>query len=474
MSTAFDAAMPITRIHAHPNNPRHAAAADDDMVASIREGGLLQPVVVAPHPDKAGSFVLIAGHRRLDGSKKAKAKTVPVVIRDDLVTEGQQIEAMIIENGHRLDLTPIEEAEGYAQLELLGYKPAAIATAVGRSITTVRARLGLLKLSETTRKKVHVGQLKLEDAVAIGEFANDKKATDRLEKAALSGNLSYTLATVRAETKRAQDNAVVVARLLEVGATAYKFPKGKTDIWQLTREGVVAEVRDDAQWSIHKTCLAYRERDAGSSYSSVQVLCTSPSKHSGKALGKSAAEIEREKQWAKDQAEREKKRAEEEAARSARIPVLMGLVAGNVKLPPAVADLLRTLLPAALFGNYEQERIHATYEEALGILEPDRWSGINNYGATAATHQTLVAQHTKEISEGTDAYLVKALAALLIGFAEDEVDYIKEDETAQRARVRGYYQLLTEAGYVPVEPDLATLKEIEELDNAAVEQAEAS
>ena len=78
MTTKLEAELAISSISKHPKNPRHKATADDDMVASVRENGLIQPVVVAPA--EPGQYVLIAGHRRLDASKAEKMPGVAYIL----------------------------------------------------------------------------------------------------------------------------------------------------------------------------------------------------------------------------------------------------------------------------------------------------------------------------------------------------------------------------------------------------------
>ncbi|NHA02000.1 ParB N-terminal domain-containing protein [Nocardioides sp. W3-2-3] len=115
------AVLPLEQIHPHPKNIRHNAVADDEMVESIRSQGLIQPLVVAPMPgtetgnDPGPAYRLIAGHRRLDGLRRAEATHATVIIRRDLVDEADQVAAMLVENCRRTDLTPMEEAEGYGQ-----------------------------------------------------------------------------------------------------------------------------------------------------------------------------------------------------------------------------------------------------------------------------------------------------------------------------------------------------------------------
>ncbi|RPH65720.1 MAG: ParB/RepB/Spo0J family partition protein, partial [Hyphomicrobiales bacterium] len=106
--------MPIELIHASPNNPRkHFADADlDELANSIREKGLLQPIVVRPRAD--GEYEIVAGERRWRASQRAGIHEVPVLIRE--LNDGEALEIALIENIQRSDLNPLEEARAYGLL----------------------------------------------------------------------------------------------------------------------------------------------------------------------------------------------------------------------------------------------------------------------------------------------------------------------------------------------------------------------
>lgn len=451
MSTRFEAELPLKMIHAHPKNPRHTAVADDEMVASILEQGLLQAVVVAPHPNKAGEYVLIAGHRRRDGSIKAKRKHVPAIIREDLATEGQQIEAMIVENGHRQDLSPIEEAEGYEQLTLLGYKQTAIAAAVGRNVKTIRTRLGLLKLSDTTKAKVHDGQLTLEDAVAIGEYADDPETTKKLEKAAAGGSLRYELGIAKQRREALTVAAAKVARLVDAGAKPYELPKG-VDIWQLRRDGVLDYIPnyDEPTWAEHAGHLGYHEHARGG-VPNVDVLCLAPGDHKVDEPKKTKAQAENEAAEQKRREEHEAKRAAEQAAQAARAATLLDLVGTGTKLAPALRDLVRALLPYLLMHPECEDALKA-YQDALDLPEADRWSSYW-WGSEADKNKTLAAQHLAELPKMGDGALARGLVGALAGMAETYLTTFDANEKIDLELVGSYYSLLSEAGYVNSPPD---------------------
>jgi ParB family chromosome partitioning protein len=150
--------VPTDAITPNPHQPRIAfdQAALDELSASIKEHGLLQPLVVIRL--ESGDYQLIAGERRLRAARQAGLQTVPVVIKD--VSEQQQLELALIENIQRADLDPIEAARAYAVLEdQFGLKHGEIAQRVGKSRSTISETLGLLKLPAEVQTMVSAGRL---------------------------------------------------------------------------------------------------------------------------------------------------------------------------------------------------------------------------------------------------------------------------------------------------------------------------
>ncbi|MDE9364560.1 ParB/RepB/Spo0J family partition protein [Luteipulveratus sp. YIM 133132] len=204
-------------VRPHPKNPRHQLGDLTDLTASIKQQGVIEPLVVEPVEDPKPNrprYQLISGHRRLAAAKRAKVKTVPVIVRDphDL---GEQIESMLVENLQRADLTVVEEGDAYqALLDLPGgaYTQAKIAQRVGRSKKTVAERVKVAKLPESARDRILSGQLTLEDGVAVAEFAGDTAALERIEKAAASGSWSLRHALDQERERRRADREAVKLR----------------------------------------------------------------------------------------------------------------------------------------------------------------------------------------------------------------------------------------------------------------------
>jgi ParB family chromosome partitioning protein len=134
--------IPLVDISVSATNPRKLFKQDalEDLAASIRKHGVLQPILIRP---VAKGFEIVAGERRYRASKIAGADKVPCRIKE--MSDSEALEVQVIENLQREDVHPLEEAQGYAELlKLPGYDVAAIADKIGRSLTYVRGRLSML------------------------------------------------------------------------------------------------------------------------------------------------------------------------------------------------------------------------------------------------------------------------------------------------------------------------------------------
>lgn len=151
--------LPIDAIRPNPRQPRTNIDTDDlsDLAASIRNHGILQPLIVSEDL-VPGQFTLIAGERRLRAARMAGLMNVPVLIRQ--VTPEEQLELALIENLQRSDLTPLETAEAYRQLsEEFSLSHEAIAAIVGKNRVSVTNTLRLLKLPEAVKEALTNGQI---------------------------------------------------------------------------------------------------------------------------------------------------------------------------------------------------------------------------------------------------------------------------------------------------------------------------
>lgn len=144
-------AIPITEVHPSPNNPRENLTDIDGLAASILEVGLIQPIVVQKLPLEG--FQIVAGHRRFAAIKRLNWHKIPCLIRRDMLPD-EELLAMLVENGQRAALDPIEEARALKKLKVAGATDAEIGRKIGRSQSHVSARLALLALNVEEQEEV--------------------------------------------------------------------------------------------------------------------------------------------------------------------------------------------------------------------------------------------------------------------------------------------------------------------------------
>jgi ParB family transcriptional regulator, chromosome partitioning protein len=152
--------LPTAALRPNPRNPRRAFpnAELDELVASLRERGIIQPIVARPVQGAADVYEIIAGERRWRAAQRAGLHEVPVVIIE--ANDAEALQLAIIENVQRADLNPLEEADGYrALIEEFGNSQDEIAKIVGKSRSHVANTLRLLKLPETIKAYIHSGKL---------------------------------------------------------------------------------------------------------------------------------------------------------------------------------------------------------------------------------------------------------------------------------------------------------------------------
>lgn len=160
--------LPVAFLKPNRFQPRKRFAEDDirDLAESIREKGVLQPILVRPVAGDANAFEIIAGERRWRAAQLAKLHEVPVVIRD--IGDAEALELAIVENVQRADLNAIEEAAAYHELmDRFGYTQEKISQEVGKSRSHVANTLRLLKLPETVKAMVREGSLTAGHARAL-------------------------------------------------------------------------------------------------------------------------------------------------------------------------------------------------------------------------------------------------------------------------------------------------------------------
>lgn len=179
--------VPIEFVSRNPRNPRRifTEAELEDLAQSIREHGIVQPIVVRPAPENRELFELIAGERRWRAAQRAGLTEIPVIMRD--VDDRVALELAIIENVQRADLNPVEEAMGYQLLiDEHDYTQADLAQVIGKSRSHVANTLRLLKLPTEVQGLINDGALTAGHARTLITMENPQAVAERIVKEGLS------------------------------------------------------------------------------------------------------------------------------------------------------------------------------------------------------------------------------------------------------------------------------------------------
>lgn len=209
--------VPIEQIRAGKLNPRKTFKEDEltELADSIREKGLVQPILVRPEPGSSNSYEIVAGERRWRASQRAGLHMVPVIVRD--LADQEVLELAIIENVQRADLNPIEEAAGYQELiERYAYTQERLAEVIGKSRSHLANTLRLLKLPITVQTMVEDGKISAgharalvgrEDAEAIAKKIVDSQMNVRDVEALVQAGTESVQTTRRVRDKDADTKA---------------------------------------------------------------------------------------------------------------------------------------------------------------------------------------------------------------------------------------------------------------------------
>jgi ParB family chromosome partitioning protein len=196
---------PIESLKPNPDQPRKIFDRDDleELAASIRDKGVLQPILVRTHPKEDGVWQIIAGERRWRAAQMARLTEAPIIVKemDDVAV----FEVAIIENVQRADLNPLEEADAYRLLmERFGRTQDAVAGVVGKSRSHVANTLRLLQLPEEVLQHVRAGKLSAGHARALITAPNPGALADQIVAEGLNVRQAEALARRAADGPRAR------------------------------------------------------------------------------------------------------------------------------------------------------------------------------------------------------------------------------------------------------------------------------
>lgn len=217
-----DRTVPVEFISPNPRNPRRtfADAELEDLSASLKQHGIVQPVVVRPSKTAPGRYEIIAGERRWRAAQRAGLTSIPVIIRD--VDDRMALELAIVENVQRADLNPVEEALGYQQLiDEHEYVQSDLAQIIGKSRSHVANTLRLLKLPQNIRDMLVDGSLSAGHARTLVTAEDPTALAQKIIRDGLSVRQAEALAQKGADkpastsTKHVPDEKDADTRALE-------------------------------------------------------------------------------------------------------------------------------------------------------------------------------------------------------------------------------------------------------------------
>ena len=192
---AGETAVGIDRISPNPGQPRRAFAdsALDELAASVREKGIIQPLILRRDPSDPDRYEIVAGERRWRAAQRAQLHEVPAIVRD--LDDAEVLEIAIVENIQRADLNAMEEAAGYRQLmDRFGHTQEALSRALGKSRSHVANLLRLLALPDAVQELVRKGELSAGHARALVTAADPEALARRIIDRGLSVRQAEALA----------------------------------------------------------------------------------------------------------------------------------------------------------------------------------------------------------------------------------------------------------------------------------------
>lgn len=208
--------VPLDKIQANPNQPRKIFEEESlvELSESIKQKGVIQPVLAEEDPENSGSYIIVAGERRFRASKMAGIEKLPLIIKT--FSEEDKLEIALIENIQRENLKPIEEAKAYRHImESLSLNQQELAERVGKNRSTVANSLRLLKLPEDMQDSLDDGKLTSGHARSILSTVNpaDQRILfNRIVDNGLSVRESESMATDLNKGQRAATKKEISAK----------------------------------------------------------------------------------------------------------------------------------------------------------------------------------------------------------------------------------------------------------------------
>ena len=383
--------LPLDAIVPDPGNRK--VVLDAQFVGSIRTHGVIQPLLVSPHPDKEGRYHLVAGHRRLGAARKVGLETVPALVRN--LSEQEKLELALVDNLQREDLAPLDQALAMARLIELGLSASGLAKRIGRSAGYVRDRLKLLELPGSARRLVNEDGITIEQGLELVRLVDHPEALEATlaQVGDHHGNIEWlvdsALRRIDADSKVAEARTKAERKGLRIVEHEGYQPKGYAEL--ASYGGLDIDPKAHAKEPCHAVVISARD-------GALTPVCTDRKRHSRKG----ASTIKSATKAGADDAARAEAAAKREASEHRR-----EFIAAMLSRRPSKADVLAVVLPNYLDDANSIEQ--AAVAKLLG-LEPvpeagshDRWGdALRDYTAASETN-SLRACLAFSLVQGEDA-----------------------------------------------------------------------
>jgi ParB family chromosome partitioning protein len=238
--------IPVVRIRPSRLQPRSAVGHEPlvELEASIREHGVLQPILVRPVADRPGDYELIAGERRWRAASAAGLSAVPAIVRQ--MDDREALEAALVENLQREDLNPVERARAYRRLQdEFGMTQEQVATRVGRSQSSVANTMRILALPAEIQAAVEAGRISEGHARALLTVGDHRRMLElwrRVEARGLSVRATEAAAKLRG-ISREIPRGERATRDLDIIKQSLSESLGTPVRVHMTRSGKAGEIR---------------------------------------------------------------------------------------------------------------------------------------------------------------------------------------------------------------------------------------
>ena len=417
------------------------AEVDEEFVASIREHGVLQPVIAAPYE---GGMAVLFGNRRTAGAIAA-GRTVDVVLRDDLTGEAARIITQLVENMHRQDMRPTEIAAAYVQLALdLGMSDEEIAKKVSRDLDEVRAAIALHSMPKAARDAVDNQTLELDIVVELQEFEADTKVYNRLLESIEQGrNIQYAILDERRKKKARAEKARIVAELKEAGIVVIPQPKA---LGYGSKEIRVERITDGDGRPVtveeHESCPGHVACIDGAYEPKAIYLCRDPKAHGHAFTGYYTHKTAQEEA---EEAEERARKAEEREALSVAAEVRAEFIAGLCQSKSVPKGAMRFALQTLFANGVPESRTRQAL--VLGYL------GAREAGGDPE------ATFGKKLTRIAEARQPLVLLAHVAATMETNLRTVLGAELPYRVQMGiSWLEFLAKQGYKLTEPETALLE----------------